>query len=108
MVAVACEDELDVNQMKLVRVNGERVEVARTESGWTAFDDRCTHKRGSLAGGVMACNTVTCPWHGSQFDVATGAVKSGPAEQPVRTYELEVAGGEVRLKVPAERALTAG
>jgi nitrite reductase/ring-hydroxylating ferredoxin subunit/uncharacterized membrane protein len=107
-VAVAREDELQVDQMRLLRVNGERVVLARTESAWAAFADRCTHKGGSLAGGVMACNTVTCPWHGSQFDVTTGEVKAGPADERVRTYDVEVAGGEVRIRVPAGRALTAG
>ena len=39
---------------------------------------------------------------GSQFDASTGAVKSGPAEEPVRTYRVEEVGGRVRLVVPAE------
>jgi nitrite reductase/ring-hydroxylating ferredoxin subunit len=101
MVAVAREDELQTNQMKLVRVNGERLVVARAEAGWTVFDDRCTHKGGSLAGGVMAAGTVTCPWHGSQFDAATGAVKCGPAQEPIRSHQVQVVAGEVRLRVPA-------
>jgi nitrite reductase/ring-hydroxylating ferredoxin subunit len=41
--------------------------LARTEEGYVAFDDRCTHKGGSLAAGVMVWGTVQCLWHGSQF-----------------------------------------
>jgi nitrite reductase/ring-hydroxylating ferredoxin subunit len=60
-----------------------------------AFDDRCTHKGGSLADGALVCGTVQCPWHGSQFDVASGGVKSGPATQRVRTYEVEERDGRL-------------
>jgi len=45
----------------------------------------------------MICGVVQCPWHGSQFDARTGAVKAGPAKEKVGTYRVEVAGGEVRL-----------
>lgn len=94
---VARTDELDVDQMKLLRVGDRRIVLARTENGFAAFADRCTHKGGSLAGGVMTCGTVTCPWHGSQFDVDSGRVCAGPAEEPIETYPVEVVGEEVRL-----------
>lgn len=94
---VATTDELQVDQMKLVRLNRKRIVLARDENGFMAFDDHCTHKGGSLAGGVMICGTVQCPWHGSQFDVRTGAVKCGPAETRIDTYRVEVADGAVRL-----------
>ncbi len=101
-VAVAAADELKVGQMKLLHVNGRRVVLARTADGHVAFDDRCPHKGGSLADGVLACGTVACPWHGAQFDATTGAVQAGPAESPIRTYRVEVGGGWVRLFVPAD------
>ena len=94
---VARGDELQVNQMKLLRVGGRRIVLGRTERGYVAFDDRCTHKGGSLAGGAMICGTVQCPWHASHFDVHSGAVKAGPATTPISTYSVEETGGEVRL-----------
>jgi nitrite reductase/ring-hydroxylating ferredoxin subunit/uncharacterized membrane protein len=96
-IAVAQPDELKVDQMKLLRVGGKRIVLARTENGYVAFDDRCTHKGGSLAGGVMVCGTVQCLWHGSQFDVLTGKVKAGPATKQIRVYEVKEEQGEVRL-----------
>jgi nitrite reductase/ring-hydroxylating ferredoxin subunit/uncharacterized membrane protein len=80
---------LDVNQMKLVHAGEERIAVARTEDGYAAFQDRCTHKGGPLSDGALICGTVQCPWHGSQFDVHTGEVKCGPAEQKIKTYPIE-------------------
>jgi nitrite reductase/ring-hydroxylating ferredoxin subunit/uncharacterized membrane protein len=96
-IAVAMHDELKVDQMKLLRIGDKRIVLARTEQGYVAFDDRCTHKGGSLAGGVMVCGTVQCLWHGSQFEVATGKVKSGPAKEAVRVYRVTEDEGEVRL-----------
>jgi nitrite reductase/ring-hydroxylating ferredoxin subunit/uncharacterized membrane protein len=80
---------LGVNQMKLVHARGERIAVGRTERGYAAFQDRCTHRGGPLSDGTLICGTVQCPWHGSQFDVHSGEVKCGPAEEPIRTYEIE-------------------
>lgn len=96
-VAVARTDELKVDQMKLLGVGDRRIVLGRTEQGYVAFDDRCTHRGGPLAGGARICGTVQCPWHGSQFDARSGEVKAGPAETPISTYRVEEAGGEVRL-----------
>jgi len=82
-------DDLAVNQMKLVHVDDRRLVVAHMEDGYASFQDRCTHKGGPLSDGVLACGVVQCPWHGSQFDVRTGAVKCGPAEQPIETYPID-------------------
>jgi nitrite reductase/ring-hydroxylating ferredoxin subunit/uncharacterized membrane protein len=101
-VVGARPDELKPNQMKLLHVNGRRIVLARTDTGYAAFDDRCTHRGGSLAGGVMICGIVQCPWHGSQFDAATGAVKAGPATQGIATYRVEDTGREVLVRVAAE------
>jgi nitrite reductase/ring-hydroxylating ferredoxin subunit/uncharacterized membrane protein len=97
-IAVATTGELSVNQMKLVHINGKRIVIAKTEDGFTAFDDRCTHKGGTLAGGSMICGTVQCPWHGSQFDVGTGEVKAGPARKKIKTYETWTTGNKVFIR----------
>jgi nitrite reductase/ring-hydroxylating ferredoxin subunit len=62
-----------------------------------AFNDRCTHRGGSLAGGVMICGTVQCLWHGSQFDVITGKVACGPAKEAIAVYEVDERGPDVIL-----------
>lgn len=97
---VADADELEIDQMKLIRVGGERIVLARSASGYVAFDDHCPHRGGSLAGGLMACGTVTCPWHGSQFEVESGRVVSGPAESSISVYATELRGNEVLVRLP--------
>lgn len=92
-------DELKVDQMKLIHTKDKRIVIARTENGYTAFDDRCPHKGGSLAAGVLICGTVQCPWHGSQFSVSTGEVKAGPAKDKIQTYHVSETEGKVYLVI---------
>jgi len=98
-IKVATTDELKPNQMKLLHVNKKRIVLARTENNYVAFDDRCTHRGGSLAGGSMICGTVQCPWHGSQFDVLNGVVKAGPAKEKINTYPVNESDGNVFLNI---------
>ena len=96
-VEIGATDELERDQMKLLHVGERRIVLGRTENGWVAFDDGCTHRGASLADGVMMCGKVQCLWHGSQFDLATGQVCAGPAERAIRTYPVEEADGKLRL-----------
>ncbi|MDF3078634.1 MAG: Rieske 2Fe-2S protein [Sphingobacteriaceae bacterium] len=98
-IDVASGDELKLNQMKLLHIGEERIVLARTETGYVAFDDWCPHKGGSLAGGSMMCGTVQCPWHGSQFDVSSGALKAGPSKEGIPVYEVVEEGGRVLVRV---------
>ncbi len=87
-IEVAQTNELTTNQMKLIHLKDKRIVLAKTEEGYVAFDDRCSHKGASLAAGAMICGTVQCPWHGTHFDVKTGAVKAGPAKEGINTYPI--------------------
>ena len=97
-IEVARANELKPNQLKLLHTPRGRIVLGRTENGWVAFDDRCTHRGASLADGALICGTVQCPWHGSQFDCATGAVRAGPAQHPIRSYPVEARDGVVWLR----------
>ena len=99
LVVGATSAELGVDQMKLLRVDGRRLVLARTATGYVAFDDACGHEGGALAGGTMICGTVQCPWHGSQFDTRTGCVKAGPATERLTVYPVEERDGVVRIRL---------
>ena len=103
-IIVASIDELKVNQMKLVHLVGKRIVICRTEKGYAAFDDHCTHRGGSLAAGALICGTVQCPWHGSQFDVYTGMIKAGPAKENINTYIVRESETKVMLVLKSTTA----
>jgi nitrite reductase/ring-hydroxylating ferredoxin subunit/uncharacterized membrane protein len=101
-------ERLETGQMWLVRWGNRRIVLARTADGFAAFDDACTHRGGSLADGALVCGTVQCPWHGSQFDVADGSVRAGPADRPIGTCRAELRDGRVRLTLPGEQEQRSG
>jgi nitrite reductase/ring-hydroxylating ferredoxin subunit len=82
-------------EMQVFDVAGTKVNVARVGGQLHAFDDTCTHKACSLAKGKLDGTTVTCPCHGSQFDVTSGAVLRGPAQQPVRSRMVQMEGKDL-------------
>ncbi|HEX5367986.1 MAG TPA: Rieske 2Fe-2S domain-containing protein [Dehalococcoidia bacterium] len=63
-----------------------------------ATQARCTHRGGRLSQGRLDGSTVTCPIHGAQFDVTTGAVLRGPAQEPLKTYPIAVEGSFGRIE----------
>jgi 3-phenylpropionate/trans-cinnamate dioxygenase ferredoxin component len=76
-----------------------RVSVARIGQKLFAFDDLCTHEGCQLSAGLLTGTTLMCPCHGSQFDIASGAVLRGPAKRPLTTYEVREQDGEILVKV---------
>jgi nitrite reductase/ring-hydroxylating ferredoxin subunit len=76
-----------------------RVSVTRVGGRLYAFDDLCTHEGCQLSAGKLNGTTLMCPCHGSQFDVASGAVVRGPAKQPLTTYEVREKDGQIEMRV---------
>ena len=64
--------------------------VFTVAGGFFATQAKCTHRGGPLNEGKLEGSTVTCPWHGTQYNVCTGAVLRGPATEPVKTYRVVV------------------
>lgn len=93
--AVCKTDELVEGQLMLANIQGARVAVGRCPEGIVAFQDACTHKGGPLSDGALIGCTVQCPWHGSQFDVHSGRVVNGPADERILTYDVVTRGDEV-------------
>ena len=63
-----------------------------------ATQAKCPHKQGPLNEGKLDGSTVTCPWHGSQFNVCTGVVLQGPAITPLKMYRVVVEGEVGRVE----------
>ena len=90
----------DAGDLTSVTVAGRAVAVTVTGGGEAyAFDDACTHAQCSLAGGDVEDGAVICPCHFGAFDLATGAVRSGPPKTALRTYPARLVDGALELEV---------
>jgi nitrite reductase/ring-hydroxylating ferredoxin subunit len=75
------------------------VVVFNVDGQFCATQNKCTHRQGPLSRGQLEGSTVTCPLHGAQFNVCTGAVLRGPATEPLKTYRVIVDGAIGRVEV---------
>jgi nitrite reductase/ring-hydroxylating ferredoxin subunit/uncharacterized membrane protein len=99
-IEVAKDADLEDRQTLRVRAGGIVMAIAKADGQVYAFQDFCTHRFGPLSEGSFANGQVTCPWHGSCFDMVTGQVCHGPAKEPLRTFEVQIRDGLVLVRVP--------
>ena len=96
---VGSVDAAGEGDLKAFEIEGVKVAVANVGGTLHAFGNVCTHRQCPLAKGDLEGTTVTCPCHGSQFDVTTGAVLSGPAEDPVPSYPVRIQDDAIQISV---------
>jgi nitrite reductase/ring-hydroxylating ferredoxin subunit len=94
------ESDLSGGTLARAELEGEAVLVARSEQTGAicAIANTCSHLGGPLNEGTRVGDSVVCPWHGSRFDLCTGAVEGGPAVFPQPRYEARVRDGKVELR----------
>jgi nitrite reductase/ring-hydroxylating ferredoxin subunit len=93
------ESEVQEGAMRAVEVDGVPVLVSRSEGGEVcAIANTCTHRGGSLNESDHDGDVVTCPWHGSQFDLCSGEVLRGPAREPQQRLETQVREGKIEVR----------
>jgi nitrite reductase/ring-hydroxylating ferredoxin subunit len=81
-------------------VDGTLLALAKVDDAWYAVETWCTHAECPLSDGWLEGAAIRCPCHGSLFDLATGAVLEGPADEPVRVFGTRVAAGRVEIELP--------
>ncbi len=96
--AVLPAAELAEGQGRGVQVDGRTVLVYRDASGVHAMEDACAHAGGPLHEGEIKAGIVTCPWHGSQFRLADGAVCRGPATFPQLRLQARIRNGQLEVR----------
>ena len=92
---------------KLVYFKGEQVALFNAGGKVYAVSNRCPHANGPLVDGVIEGESVTCPSHGSQFDLGTGEPICGPTSRPLKTFDVRIEGGAIFLTRRAPTIATA-
>ncbi len=93
--------------MKEVAIQGKKILLAKIKDKYYANQGRCPHFGGNLSQGVLEGTVVTCPRHGSRFDLTDGhAVRwlkgSGPlptGAKPLNTYKVKVEGDKILVEI---------
>jgi nitrite reductase/ring-hydroxylating ferredoxin subunit len=97
-VKVGKVDNFPAGSLRKVVLGGEDVLVANVGGKLYAMTNTCTHRGGPLDEGELEGSTVTCPWHGGQFDVTTGKVVGPPPVKDEVPFDVRIEGADVLLR----------
>jgi 3-phenylpropionate/trans-cinnamate dioxygenase ferredoxin subunit len=111
-IELAKAEELKNGTMKKVTAEGQEILLVRVGDKYYATSDRCPHMNGDLSQGKLEGAVVTCPRHGSQFDVSDGQAvrwlkgglmsKLGGAlktSKDLTVYNVKVENGKILVEV---------
>jgi nitrite reductase/ring-hydroxylating ferredoxin subunit len=99
-ITVATTEDVPDGEMIGATVDGLDLLIANVGGQYRAIGSVCTHEGGPLADGDLYDGIVTCPWHGSEFNVETGEVETPPATDPEPVYEVRIEGDEIQVAKP--------
>ncbi len=91
-------EKIPLGQGHCFIVENEEIAVFRPRAGGLyAVQNRCPHRNGPLAEGVIDACHVICPYHGHKFDLQTG--RGAEKGETVKIYEVKEESGEIILKL---------
>jgi len=90
------------NRAVIVCAGGERIAVFRNGDAVSAVSNVCRHQNGPLGEGKIIDGCITCPWHGYQYDPATGRAPA-PFDDKIPVFETRVENGMVYVNTRVVR-----
>jgi nitrite reductase/ring-hydroxylating ferredoxin subunit len=99
LVKVCSLDVFSAGNMKQFQVKEQEILIIKRENQFFGLAARCTHAGAPLEEGTLNGDTLTCPWHGSQFRITDGVVLRGPAEKALKTYAVSVEDDSVFIQL---------
>jgi nitrite reductase (NADH) small subunit len=89
-------ESIPLGQGRAFVVAGAEIAVFRTRQGLLrAIENRCPHKQGPLADGIIGADRVVCPLHAHRFSLTTG--EGSEPHECVRAFPVTARGDEIYL-----------
>ena len=97
-VKAAKVEDLSLGNAKVIEVAGRRLALCNVDGEFYALDNTCLHRGGPIGEGSIDGTTVTCPWHGWQYDITTGQATMN-SNAKLTCYATKVEGDDVLVSV---------
>ncbi|TQS26842.1 Rieske 2Fe-2S domain-containing protein [Microbispora sp. KK1-11] len=95
---VLAERDLTDNRPHRVRAGDVDVVLVRADGRIHALENACPHLGGPLSQGWLRDGSITCPWHGSEFELRSGESLNGPAVAPAPCFQTRVRDGWIEVR----------
>jgi nitrite reductase (NADH) small subunit len=100
-VRIARCEEIPEREGRTAFVDGREIAIFKLGDRFLALDNRCPHRGGPLADGLVAGHTVVCPLHAWKVNLETGTVERPAGTSPcIRQYATRVEGDLVAIAYP--------
>lgn len=96
-IAVAAATDVPEGDVLGVVVQGVSLALFRLDDGIFALHDLCSHGQALLSDGFVEGDCVECPLHQGLIDIRTGAPRSAPVTDPVRSFPVRIVDGRVEI-----------
>ncbi len=98
LTKVATTSEIPAGTGKVVEVGGKQLALFNCDGTFYAIDNRCAHRGGPLGEGSLNGTKVTCPWHGWEYEVTSGACTMNSSVK-VASVQVKVDGEDILVSV---------
>jgi 3-phenylpropionate/trans-cinnamate dioxygenase ferredoxin subunit len=104
---------IEDGSLKEVVIDGHEIVLARISGQLFAAENRCPHRGVNLYLGTLQGSVVTCPRHGSQFDLKDGSVirwlkgsgvisalgKAIKSPRSIKTYPIKIEDNQITIDI---------
>ena len=98
LTKVAKTSEIPTGTGKVVEVEGKAIAVFNCDGTFYAIENTCKHRGGPLGEGMLSGTAVTCPWHGWEYDVTSGACSMDTSVKN-QAFAVKVEGDDVLVSL---------
>ncbi|MGB0909938.1 MAG: Rieske (2Fe-2S) protein [Nitrospirales bacterium] len=98
LVSIAKADDVSPGTGIVAEVDDKSLAVFNVDGKFFVIDNTCVHRGGPLGEGDLEREVVTCPWHGWEYNVKTGACTNNP-DACVKSYEVTLDGTDLKVEM---------
>jgi nitrite reductase [NAD(P)H], small subunit len=99
-VRITQAKDIPLREGRSIQIAGHEIAIFNLGDRFLAVENRCPHRGGPLADGIVSGRSVVCPLHAWKVDLETGRVTNRSEESPcVKNFPAAVQDGVVMLEL---------